>query len=172
VSLLAYAGLRPGEMRALCLADIHEGTIHVQRAADPDGRVKPLAQDVREYRLAIGRPPDPTVLLGDESGHPWDKTAWQIWRADRWMPACRAAGLDPLPRPYDLRHSFASLLLAEGRQPLYVARQPGHSLPVLFSTYAHLFDEYGERSQPVDGEAEIANSRATSCASEVRHSAN
>ena len=132
VSLLAYAGLRPGEMRALCLADIHEGTIHVQRAADPDGRVKatktshkrsvrllsPLAQDVREYRLAIGRPPDPTVLLGDESGHPWDKTAWQIWRADRWMPACRAAGLDPLPRPYDLRHSFASLLLAEGRQPL------------------------------------------------------
>jgi integrase len=93
VSLLAYAGLRPGELRALRLADIHEGTIHVQRAADPDGKVKatktshkrsvrllpPLAQDVREYRLAIGRPPASTLLLDGESGEPWDKTAWQMW---------------------------------------------------------------------------------------------
>ena len=40
VSLLAYAGLRPGELRALRLADVHEGTIHVQRAAAPDGNAK------------------------------------------------------------------------------------------------------------------------------------
>jgi hypothetical protein len=113
--------------------------------------LSPLAQDVREYRLAIGRPPASTLLLDGESGEPWDKTAWQMWRADRWTPACRATGLDPIPRPYDLRHSFASLLLAEGRQPLYVARQLGHSLPVLFSTYAHLIDEYAERSQPASG---------------------
>ena len=30
-------------------------------------------------------------------------------------------------RPYDLRHSFASLLLHEGRRVIYVARQLGHS---------------------------------------------
>jgi integrase len=183
VSLLAYAGLRPGELRALRLADVHEGTIHVQRAAGPDGKAKatktshkrsvrllsPLAQDVREYRLAIGRPPSST-LLRDADG-PWDKTAWQMWRVDRWAPACRAAGLNPVPRPYDLRHSFASLLLAEGRQPLYVARQLGHSLAVLLSTYAHLIDEYAERSERIDAEAEIAKARSISCASEVRQSA-
>src|SRR5437763_16163137 len=81
-----------------------------------------------------------------------------MWRADRWAPACRGAGLDPAPRPYDLRHSFASLLLAEGRQPLYVARQLGHSLAVLLSTYAHLIDEYAE-GDGIDAEAEIADDR-------------
>lgn len=186
VSLLAYAGLRPGELRALRFADIHQGTLYVQRAADPDGHVKatktshkrsvrllsPLAQDIREYRLAIGRPPSSTLLLATESGEPWDKTVWQMWRADRWAPACRHVGADPVPRPYDLRHGFASLLLAEGRQPLYVARQLGHSLPVLFSTYAHLIDEYAENSATVDAEAEIAKARAISCVSEVRRGAN
>ncbi|MGA2929562.1 MAG: tyrosine-type recombinase/integrase [Solirubrobacteraceae bacterium] len=185
VSMLGYAGLRPGELRALRMADVHESTIHVQRGADPDGSVKatktahkrsvrllsPLAQDVRQYRRAVGRPPSSSLLLATDSGAPWDKTAWQMWRVDRWAPACRAAGLDPVPRPYDLRHSFASLLLAEGRQPLYVARQLGHSLAMLLSTYAHLIDEYAERSERIDAEAEIGKARSISCASDVRHDA-
>ena len=77
---------------------------------------------------------------------------------DRWAPACRAAGLDDIPRPYDLRHSFASLLLAEGRQPVFVARQLGHSLTVLLSTYAHLIAEY-EEAERIDAEAEIRKAR-------------
>lgn len=181
VSLLAYAGLRPGELRAQRLSDAREKTILVQRAASPDGAIKatknerhrtvrqlaPLAQDLREYRLAVGRPPELTLILLDDNGKPWDKTAWQMWRCDRWAPACRAAGLDPVPRPYDLRHSFASLLLAEGRQPLYVARQLGHSLAVLLSTYAHLIDEY-EESDRIDAELEIAKAREMACTSTVR----
>ena len=176
VSLLAYAGLRPGEVRALRPDDARETTILVQRAANPDGSLKAtknerhrtvrllpaLAQELREYRLAIGRPPGATPLLVDDVGKPWDKTAWQMWRVDRWAPACRAAGLNPIPRPYALRHSFASLLLAEGRQPLYVARQLGHSIAVLLSTYAHLIDEYAERDR-IDAEAEIATARARAC---------
>lgn len=185
VSLLAYGGLRPGELRALRLGDVRDNTILVQRAANPDGSIKatknehhravrllsPLAQDVREYRLAAGRPGDTTLLLLDDSGRPWDKTAWQMWRVDRWAPACRAVGIDPLPRPYDLRHSFASLLLAEGRQPLYVARQLGHSLTVLLSTYAHLIDEY-EDAERIDAELEVAKARAVHAgASQVRQPA-
>jgi integrase len=172
VSLLAYAGLRPGELRALRFGDPRENTMLVQRAADPDGSIKatknqhrrsvrllsPLAQDLREHRLAAGRPADATLLLVDEDGKPWHKSAWDVWRADRWAPACRAAGVDPVPRPYDLRHSFASLLLAEGRQPLYVARQLGHSLAVLLSSYAHLIDEF-EDAERVDPELEIAKAR-------------
>jgi integrase len=171
VSLLAYAGLRPGEVRAAGFGDARDKTILVQRAANPDGTIKatkteqhrsvrllaPLVQDLREYRLAIGRPADDALILS-EDGRPWDKTAWQLWRVDRWAPACRAIGLDPLPRPYDLRHSFASLLLAEARQPLYVAQQLGHSLTVLLSTYAHLIAGY-EDSHRVDTEAEIAAAR-------------
>jgi integrase len=172
VSLLAYAGLRPGELRALRLSDIREHTILVQRAASPDGSVKatktgerrsvrvlrPLAQELREYRLAIGRPPATRLLLSDGEGRPWDKNAWQMWRADRWLPACRSVGLEPVPRPYDLRHSFVSLLLAGGYQPVWVARQAGHSLAVMLSTYAHLIDEYAA-SPAIDPEAEITSAR-------------
>ncbi len=67
-------------------------------------------------------------------------------------------GFSPVPRPYDLRHSFASLLLAEGRQPLYVARQLGHSLAVLLDTYAHLIEEHADEER-IDAETEIANAR-------------
>ena len=172
VSILAYAGLRPGELRALPLGAVRENTILVQRAANPDGTSKPtknrqhrtvrllsaVAHDVREYKLAIGRPPDEELFLLDDEGKPWDKNAWQMWRADRWAPACRAAGLERVPRPYDLRHSFASLLLAEGRQPVWVARQLGHSLAVLLSTYAHLIEEYADRDR-IDADAEIAEGR-------------
>jgi integrase len=120
--------------------------------------LKPPAQDIREYRLAVGRPPDATLVLLDDDGQPWNKSAWQVWARDRWTPACRAVGLDPVPRPYDLRHSFVALLLAAGRQPLWIAKQAGHSLAVLLSTYAHLIDEFAEHER-VDPEAEIAKAR-------------
>jgi integrase len=63
------------------------------------------------------------------------------------------------PRPYDLRHSFASLLLAEGRSIHYVARRLGHSPALTLSTYGHLFAEY-EHADRIDAEAEIAQARA------------
>ncbi len=90
-----------------------------------------------------------------------------MWARDRWTPSCRAVGLDPVPRPYDLRHSFVSLLLAAGRQPLWIAKQAGHSLAVLLSTYAHLIDEFAEHER-VDPETEIAKARETVCAPRVR----
>jgi len=172
VSILAYAGLRPGELRALPLAAVRENTVLVERGANPDGSSKPtknrqhrtvrllsaLAQDVHEYKLTAGRQAEKTLILLDDERKPWDKTAWQMWRADRWTPACRAVGLDPVPRPYDLRHSFASLLLAEGRQPIWIAKQLGHSLAVFLSTYAHLIDEYEDRER-IDADAEIAKAR-------------
>lgn len=172
VSILAYAGLRPGELRALQLEGFRENTILVERAANPDASSKPtknrqhrtvrllsaLAQDVREYTFAIGRPPEKTLILLDDDRKPWDKNAWQMWRADRWAPACRAVGLDPVPRPYDLRHSFASLLLAEGRQPIWCAKQLGHTLAVFLSTYAHLIDEFEDRER-IDSDVEIAKAR-------------
>jgi integrase len=183
VSLLAYAGLRPGELRGLRWGDVRENTILVERAADPHGSIKPtknrtrrsvrllapLAQEVRESRLAMGRPSDATLILLGDAGRPWGKANWNMWARDRWAPACRSVGLDHVPRPYDLRHGFASLLLAEGRQQLYVARQLGHSLAVLTSTYAHLIDEFEEGSK-VDAELVIAQARGAKCTATVRSS--
>jgi integrase len=41
----------------------------------------------------------------------------------------------------DLRHSFASLLLHEGRSVVYVARQLGHGAELTMRTYGHVIDE-------------------------------
>jgi integrase len=57
-----------------------------------------------------------------------------------------------------LRHPFASLLLAEGKQPIRCAKQLGHTLAVFRSTYAHLIDEFEDR-QRIDADAEIAKAR-------------
>ena len=129
VSLLGYAGLRPGELKALRWQDVRERTLLVERAATPDGRAKatktshartvkllgPLSTELREWRLACGRPPERELVVPTRAGAIWTKTDWQNWRSRHWTPACQRVGLDPAPRPYHLRHSFASLLLAEGR---------------------------------------------------------
>src|SRR5919201_1650957 len=39
------------------------------------------------------------------------------------------------------RHSFVSLLIAEGRSIVDVARQAGHSATMALDTYGHVFDE-------------------------------
>ena len=171
VSLMAYAGMRPGELRALPLDGVLERTVFVQWASNPDGSRKPtknrhrrsidlltaLAQDVREYRLAAGRPSGRALILRNDDDTPWTKNDWNEWVKDRWAPALRQAGVD-YQRPYDLRHSFASLLLAQGKTHRYVAGQLGHSVAVLISTYEHLFPEYeGDR---IDANQEIASARA------------
>jgi integrase len=181
VSILAYAGLRPGELRALRWGDVRQATITVERAARPDGTIKstknherravrllaPLATDLAELRLAAGRPTDDALILpptgkGPADAHPdavtWTKTDWQTWRTGRWDRACKLSRISTSPRPYDLRHSFASLLLAEGRSVHYVARRLGHSPALTLSTYGHLFAEY-ENADRIDAAAEITQAR-------------
>jgi integrase len=53
-------------------------------------------------------------------------------------------------RFHDLRHTFASLLIAQGSNVVFVSRQLGHSSPnVTLGVYAHLFDqaEHGQRAK-------------------------
>ena len=53
--------------------------------------------------------------------------------------ATQVAGLAHA-RPYDLRHSFASLLLHEGRSVIYVARQLGHDARLTLTRYGHVIE--------------------------------
>jgi hypothetical protein len=62
-------------------------------------------------------------------------------------------------RPYDLRHSFASLLIHEGVSVLEVARQVGNSPDVTLTTYAHVFEEFEPAARVSAGDA-IEASRA------------
>jgi integrase len=62
------------------------------------------------------------------------------------------------PRVYDLRHSYVSLLLAEGRAIHYVAAQAGHDAQLTLSTYGHLLAEYADTGR-IEPEREIAKAR-------------
>jgi integrase len=61
-------------------------------------------------------------------------------------------------RPYDLRHSFVSLLIQEGRTVIDVAQQAGHSAETCLRYYAHLFAEL-DPAVRVSAEAEIRRAR-------------
>ena len=127
VSVLAYAGLRPGEALALTWGHTRERTILVERAVAL-GELKttktartrtvrllaPLTTDLLEWRISRGGPADDTLVFPGRGGAVWGDDAWRYWRRRIFTPAAKAAGLESPVRPYDLRHSFVSLLLAEG----------------------------------------------------------
>ena len=67
---------------------------------------------------------------------------------------------------HDLRHTFASLLLAEGRAIHYVAEQLGHGAEQTLRTYGHVIADYRDR-QAIDAEAEIRAARGAQCSRHV-----
>ena len=57
-----------------------------------------------------------------------------------WLPACQAAGVTATM--YDLRHTYASLAIHEGRSVVWVAAMMGHSSATTsLRHYAHLIDD-------------------------------
>jgi integrase len=170
IGLLAYAGLRPQEALALRWSDVRERTLLVEKAADGQGGVKstktgqsrtvrlltPLADDLADWRRSLDQPDD-ALLFPNGSGGVWNDPAWQTWHRDAWVPACRAVGLKGA-RPYDLRHSFVSLLIHDGRSVVEVARQAGHSPTMTLDVYAHVFDEF-DIAERVSAEDQIAQAR-------------
>ncbi len=169
--MLAYAGLRPGEALALQWRDIREQTILVERAlslgVEKDTKtaahrtvrlLPPLAADLREWRLRSGRPGDKALIFPSATGTAWSQPAYQSWRRRAFKRALDSAGIEHA-RPYDLRHSFASLLVHEGRSVIYVARQLGHDARLTLSTYGHVMDEFEDMPR-LDAQTAIADARA------------
>jgi len=92
-------------------------------------------------------------------------------------PAAKAAGIerDDLPtlRTHDLRHTFASLLIAGGASVVFVASQMGHGSPAItLSVYSQLFDEAEHADKmAAQMEASFGNSLETACHGEARSDA-
>jgi integrase len=80
-----------------------------------------------------------------------------------FQSAAKAAGLEGI-RPYDLRGSFCSLLLAAGVNLAEIADEAGNSVEVLSSSYLGVIKELRGKPQ-VDAEDAIRGARA----SLVRH---
>jgi integrase len=97
------------------------------------------------------------LIFPARDGEPWNQRALDHWRGRAFKAAKEAVGIEDAT-PYTLRHSFASLLIWEGRPITYVAAQLGHSPAMTLRTYAHVFEEL-EDSDRTTAEAAIQRAR-------------
>jgi integrase len=154
VSVLAYAGLRPGEALGLAWENINKDSIRVERGVSGgklrptktgDRRtvpslIKPLMADLAAWRKASKRSGKSIVFPG-EDGKPWSVTAYGNWRNRTWK-ACAPDGYVI----YDLRHGYSLLLAREGVDDRDAARRMGHSTTMHSHAYDGFIDDL--RSKP------------------------
>jgi len=151
---LADTGLRPGEALALQWedVDITARSLNVERAVST-GRIKAtkteesrrvdLTARAAEALSALQAMSEAEALVNGDTPSPWifpSRTgtpldAQRVGR--RFRSLVLAAGL-PRFRLYDLRHSYATHLLALGAPLTYVSAQLGHRKPTTtLAFYAH-----------------------------------
>jgi integrase len=172
VSLLAYAGLRPGEALALRWSDVGRDQITVSKALSlgevkgtKTGRsrrvplVSALRSDLLQWRFASEHSGHGDLVFPNFTGENWREPDWRAWGGRRFKPALEAAGLRREVRPYDLRHSAASMLLKSGLNVIEVAARMGHSPQMTLSTYAHVLADFD--GVAFDMEEEIRKARET-----------
>src|SRR5439155_2729184 len=121
----------------------------------------PLRQAVSEARLRQRRPAPDAFVFPTASGQPWREHDWRNWRRRIYVPAADACGIAST-RPYDLRHSFASLLIHEGRLSIVeIAAQLGHSPTMTLGTYAHVIAEL-KGTRRISADRQIRQARSPS----------
>lgn len=103
-------------------------------------------------------PPECRFLFGREDGALWRPHDWNNWRKRHFHAVTQALDLGR-PRPYDLRHSFASLRIREhGASLVDLAAQLGHAPTETLKTYSHVYAEY-RRKPPQPADALIRDAR-------------
>jgi integrase len=165
VSVLAYVGIRPQDALALRWSDLDERLAVTKK--NVDGQILPGSKTGDGYRRTVYVPPTVRAELEDwrhgddlifprKDGMPWSKSDFDNWRSRRqskaraeqagttkgkcFKLAAEQVGLGWTLKPYDLRHTGATLYAAAGWNHLEVARQLGHSPEVSMRVYQHLFD--------------------------------
>jgi integrase len=116
--------------------------------------------------MLSGRLDDDTPVIPAADGGEWTEVGDEDWIDNVWRPALTACGL-AYQRPYDLRHSFASLLFHEGRSVVYVAHQLGHSTAVCMRTYGHVIEELEDAPRISAEDAIMAARRGEHVGSEL-----
>jgi integrase len=151
VWLGAGLGLRLGEATGLTLprVDFLRRNVHVVQQMQ-GRRLSPLktrasqrvvpADDLVLQKTAahVERwpPGEHGVLITNRLGQPVQRNSF----GDRWRLAVREAGLPAGTRFHDLRHFYASTLIAAGAHPKVVQERLGHAtMAETMDTYSHLF---------------------------------
>ncbi len=143
-----FSGLRTSELIGLEWSDVDwlRGMLRVTRAVVKK-RVKQPKTEAGQRNvlllppavLALESQKDYTfgtserIFYNPSTGRPWD-TDHQI-RRTAWIPALKKASVR-YRNPYQTRHTFASMLLSAGENPMWVATQMGHvDMEMVMRTY-------------------------------------
>ncbi len=156
VAMLAGAGVRPGELRALRWRDVRDsGAIIVEFGASRNNlgptktnskravtMLEPyLRPALAAWRLASAHTgPNDLVFPAVNGSTVWTDNGWRLWQRGTFARAADRAGLQGLV-PYDLRHTWVSHRIAERADIYRVAREAGHSVQLCLGTYAHLINK-------------------------------
>lgn len=148
VGTLAYAGLRPNELKRLRWRDVEDSGL-VVRPAEPAERAitlgparsvplgRALADDLARWKAeAQPADDDQMVFPGPHRGE-WLEGDWVAWSEEFMEPAARFRGA-PL-RPYELHHTYCLLLIHEGRSPEEVGGLAGLPPAAILDRYEHDF---------------------------------
>ncbi|WP_211298180.1 site-specific integrase [Marinobacterium halophilum] len=132
-----WSGLRTSELIALRWQDIDldnkrvyiRTTIVRQRekttktaSGQRTIELQPDALEALQSQLKLN-PESERVFHDPATNAPW--LGDHIIRKRIWIPALETAGVQ-YRNPYQTRHTFASMLLSKGKNPLWVAQQMGH----------------------------------------------
>lgn len=169
-TLALFTGLRPGEIAGLNWNDIVDGVLTVSagsfqpRGGKPQRTSKPKTKgsirslvlplevlDLLEqhkaaqdgFKKAFGEGfPEPDAVFTDDAGYRISTNTI----SKKWLKILRAHDMPSVPL-YGLRHTAASLLIAEGMNARDVASQLGHVTPTLtLNTYSHSFRSANQRA--------------------------
>lgn len=193
VALIAYLGLRPNEVCVLRWRDLlnpdstvkrrfrlERGLSNGEEVHGPKGGnprmvtvFTPVADDILRYYQSIGSPDHETFVAPTIDGRMNNPDAIYEFISR----AARKAGL-PRFRPYDLRHTAASLLGTCGDEskpgqpwPIQnIAQQLGHSVETCIRIYLHVLENPLYRGTPI--EQVIRECRSTALGRSADHQSN
>ena len=155
----AYTGLRRGEIIALGpdSLELRRARLRVTRSVTwVRGHMVEGPPKTNAGRRTVALPPflvealrDHLTRYGWAGGRLFTSAEGETirptnWRRRVWIPATKAAGLDPL-RFHDLRHTHAALLIHAGEHPKVIQSRLGHTtIQTTLDLYGHLFDGMDE----------------------------
>ncbi len=150
-----WTGLRTSEVVSLTWSDIdwHKGTVRINKAKPRKAThiKRPKTKSgVRQVKLfpdalqALNAQKDHTLLTGDQIFN--NPNTLEPWNGDgaireHFKVICRRAKVR-YRRPYQLRHSYATMMLMAGEPVRWLSKQMGHSTPMqTMNVYAKWIDE-------------------------------
>lgn len=154
-----FAGLRTGELIELYWGDVESDFVTVRRSrvenkvkATKTYKPRQVALNARA-KEALKRQEQHTKMKGDHVfNNPITNLPWNDHRSQSqlyWHPTLKTLGMRARD-PYQTRHTYATMMLMMGANPMWVAKQMGHvNMKMLLEVYARWIEK-ADKSKEVE----------------------